>query len=80
MYAGACAVQEAAEADEPDSKDLTWVKVPLDAPLLLAMCQKHHVIPRYPVFHVVARNREYYRAFYEKRQGKIVKLKLPQGV
>ena len=69
--------QEAAEENQKHPDDLLWVKVPMDAPLLLALCQKHHIIPRYPVFHVVARNRAYYREFYKKRRGKIVKLKMP---
>ena len=69
--------QALAEEDPPNTEDLTWVRVPLDAPLLLALCQPRHVVPRHPVFHVVARGRPYFTAFYERRRGKVVALKLP---
>ena len=54
--------------------------MPLDAPLLLALCQPKHVVPRIPMFHIVAKGSAYHRAFYERAGGSVTALKLPDAM
>lgn len=56
----------------------TWVKVPLEAPLLLVLVQGGNVLPEFPVLHVVARGSSAWDAMKTESGGSFTTLKVPK--
>ena len=55
----------------------TWVRVPLDAPLLLPLVQAQHILPEIPVFHVIAKGTPYHEQFVKDCDGSFTTLVVP---